>query len=503
MPGPNPGGGGRGPIVVPRATAFALQYPLSASASGRYLVDQYGKPFRIDGDSAQLICTLSPSDMGLYLDTRKAQGFNAALVSLSHHNTPTQRGAPANYNGDYPYTTKLGGGTYVGVAGTADFSTPNPAYFAYVDQMFAAVASRNMLALVYVQSWGFNLDLWWPDLVASNNTRAVCTALGNYIGNRYKNLTNVIWMFGSDSVGNTTGTPESGIARSHAMMMGMIASGATQWRTGDWFAPSEAADGPADATAGIAFKDYMTINGSYTYGGSFGGGNPGNNQVFLEARRGYNFVPSVATQGYTGGVPPKMPCFLKETTYDLAGGSVAGQGDGTPAGLRTARAWAVFSGCTAGYFYGHANVYDFDTTWKTDITTTSALDMQRWIAFLNRVAWWKMAPSELDSLRLLITTSNGVQTVGATYVAAAQASDGTFMLCAAPSYGSASQTFNVDLRSMAASCRARWWDPTNDTYTAITGGAYSLANTLSAQTFTIPGANSAGANDWILVLDTP
>lgn len=489
----------RQPIVGVVPGSKRTPFPLTASGNGRYLLDKYGNPFPIIGDSGQLICTLSPSEIAYYLDTRKAQGFNSVLVSLSHHNLPAQRGAPANYNGDYPFTTKIGGGAYVGTAGTADFSTPNNTYFSYVDAMFAAMYARQMFALTYVQSWGFNLDLWWPDLTASANTRAVCTTLGNYLGARYASLTNVIWMFGSDSVGNTTGSPESGISRSHAVMTGMIAAGATQWRTGDWFAPSEASDGPADAGAGVAFKDYMSLNGSYTYGGTFPGGNPGDSHVYLEARRGYSFTPTVATQGQTGAVPPHIPCFLKESAYFGATGS---QGDGTSAGLRAGRAWSVLSGCTEGYFYGHLNVYCFGAGWPTDLQHVSALDMKRWAAFIARFSWWKLIPSELAGMRLLVVTSNGVQTIGDNYVASACADDGTLLLAYAPTYGGSTQTFQLDLRSMAGNSRADWWDPTNGAFTPITGGAFTLANSLSAQSFTVPGLNSAGDSDWMLVVRT-
>ena len=42
-------------------------YPLKISANGRYLVDQQGKPFRIQGDSAQsLITNLTYAEAEIY-----------------------------------------------------------------------------------------------------------------------------------------------------------------------------------------------------------------------------------------------------------------------------------------------------------------------------------------------------------------------------------------------------------------------------------------------------
>jgi hypothetical protein len=52
--------------------------------------------------------------------------------------------------------------------------------------------------------------------------------------------------------------------------------------------------------------------------------------------------------------------------------------------------------------------------------------------------------------------------------------------------------------AMSAPSSARWFDPTNATYTEIATG---LANS-GTLSFTPPGNNSAGQRDWVLVLDT-
>jgi len=55
----------------------------------------------------------------------------------------------------------------------------------------------------------------------------------------------------------------------------------------------------------------------------------------------------------------------------------------------------------------------------------------------------------------------------------------------------------VDMGTMSGPAQARWFDPTSGVYTNIGIG---LPNT-GPLTFTIPGTNSVGANDWVLVLD--
>jgi len=52
---------------------------------------------------------------------------------------------------------------------------------------------------------------------------------------------------------------------------------------------------------------------------------------------------------------------------------------------------------------------------------------------------------------------------------------------------------------MSGLVRARWFDPTSAAYS---GAGTGLANSGTFQ-FTPPGNNSAGASDWVLVLDVP
>lgn len=102
-------------------------------------------------------------------------------------------------------------------------------------------------------------------------------------------------------------------------------------------------------------------------------------------------------------------------------------------------------------------------------------------------------------MRRLIASSNGVQTAGALYVAAAQANDGSFMLIYAPTTsGGGVQTFTVDTRSMAGTSNCRWYDPTGGGYQPAS--PVTVNNAQSAQSFSTPGTNSAGDNDWFLVL---
>lgn len=52
---------------------------------------------------------------------------------------------------------------------------------------------------------------------------------------------------------------------------------------------------------------------------------------------------------------------------------------------------------------------------------------------------------------------------------------------------------------MSATTKARWYDPSNGTYKSIIGSPFVNSG---SQTFNISGGNSAGNNDWLLVLES-
>lgn len=465
-------------------------FPLKASSNGRYVQDQNGQPFFMVGGSPQPLAHLSLADADYYLSTRASQGFNSVQI----YSMPWNFGSYTPYaggNGAYPFRSKLGGGTYSGTSGTADFSTPNDTYFAYLDQILDLATNYGFYIHLYAIDYGYGGDGkegWWPD-VRANSTTAHQT-LGNYLGNRYKNRNNIVWVDGSDYNGWNEPSNDQKVV---ALVNSMQAAGAKQLRSGDWSAPTLSTDN-------VDFVNLMQLNGIYSYGGVYPNGSPNNTLTYPESRMGWKYVPIAASQGNPGSstIPAALPAYLKETTYENSNFA-----PGTPPDVRNAQYWSVLSGGTAGLFYEHEAVVHLYSNWKASLTSTGAQDMKRMSALYQSFQWQKLIPSELSGMRRLVTSSNGSQSgTPANYAAAAQASDGTFMFVYVPTYSSGAQSVTVDFRSMAGNSRARWWDPTTGVYSDITGGAFSIANTVSAQSFTSPGSHSAGGNDWMLVLDT-
>jgi Protein of unknown function (DUF4038)/Putative collagen-binding domain of a collagenase len=484
----------RTPVASTKVT-----YPLRISSDSRYLVDQNQRPFFMVGDSAQSIYSmLSPTALSSYLTKRRSQGFNTLLAEPLHWDG--ERVMPSA-NGHLPFLGNTSKGQYDGTLGTADFDTPNPAYWDHVDWVLDQMQNQGFLTVQYVVSWGneeFGLwknfsrrmvphglqqtALWrdlehtvsgspqgsglWKDLINSSNTEAVCYSFGQWLGRRYRNRQNILWLDGSDFNGDDTligPDRTSGITRSLAVLKGMQAAGALQLRSGDW-APETI------STDEDAFAPYIDINGVYTYGPAFYG----------EARRGYQYSPT-------------KPTYLKETGYEDENGI-----RGDPAGVRKYQWWTILSGAAAGLIYGHGKIWAFAPgLWEAALDSPGALDVQRMAALMNSVAWHNLIPSELAGMPRLVTSSNGSQDPAIPdYVAAAQTRDGTLLMAYVPPFLSGPQSVTVDVRAMRLPLRARWWDPTSADF--ITIGNHS--NT-EPTTFMTPGTNRSGSNDWVLILE--
>src|ERR1700761_860361 len=193
-----------------------VAYPLAVSSDKRYLVDQNQRPFFMVGDSAQSIySSLSPEDLKFYLARRREQRFNTILAEPIHWDGDR---AMASADGHLPFLRNSTGGEYDGTLGTADFSTPNPAYWDHVDHVLDQMQAMGFLAVQYVVSWGFDPALsgpwrrfvqhvipggvqhtsfWqrlesaageapegcglWKDLINPRNTEAVCYAFGHWL----------------------------------------------------------------------------------------------------------------------------------------------------------------------------------------------------------------------------------------------------------------------------------------------------------------------------------
>jgi len=156
--------------------------PLKASDDGRYLVTAEGQPFFWLGDTAwELFHRTTKQEAEAYFSKRAEQGFNViqavALAELDVINVP-------NRNGELPLNN-------------ADPTQPNEAYFRYMDTLIGLAAAHG-LYIALLPTWGDKLfkDNWGvgPEIFNPENARIY----GQWIGARYRNHTNIIWVVGGD-----------------------------------------------------------------------------------------------------------------------------------------------------------------------------------------------------------------------------------------------------------------------------------------------------------------
>jgi hypothetical protein len=454
--------------TVVRPTA-SVTFPLVASADRRYLQDQGGQPFPILGRTSWAIVSLGVSDYESYLDDTAAKGFNAIeLWGIYADSNSNNR--PYSGNGQLPFTKRLDGQAWTGSFSYSninneapDLTQPNESYWAHLDGILNYAASKGVLCFLFPAyvGYGGSLDDGWMQIMVANGTTRMAS-YGAWVANRYKSYANIVWMLGGDMGTGSSTFSSSQLAAEQALLSGLKSVSAQQSTN---FCAEWAGDSIYTTISDATLKAAGTLQGAYTWG-----------SVSTWCRNGYATTPT-------------MPTFLLEGPYGEEGHSEP---------TRRHQWWSWLSGI-GGFMAGNAYVWIFNTTgwgsppWYDHLNSQGTLDNARLAAFIKSVAWQTLIPSGLGGMKTLITA--GGSTPGSTdYVAAAADPAGTLLVAYVPPAHSG--TITVDMTAMSGPAQARWYNPTTAAYTLISS---SIANT-GPYTFTPPGNNGTGYDDWVLVL---
>ncbi|MBC7923009.1 MAG: glycoside hydrolase family 140 protein [Ferruginibacter sp.] len=163
-----------GGLVRPASAQFRV------SDNQRYLLRD-GKPFFWLGDTAwELFHRLNREEADYYLKRRAAQGYTViqavALAEFDGLNVP-------NPYGEVPFRNH-------------DPTLPNDAYFRHVDYVIDQAAA-NGLVVGFLPTWGDKVTKAWgkgPVVFNADNARTY----GKYLGTRYRDRKNIIWILGGD-----------------------------------------------------------------------------------------------------------------------------------------------------------------------------------------------------------------------------------------------------------------------------------------------------------------
>ena len=413
--------------------------PLRVVSGRRHLVGANGVPFLMQGDAAwSLMAELTRQEVETYLQDRARRGFNTVLVSLIEHHFSSD--PPRNAYGDAPFTTP------------GDFSTPNPAYFAHVDWVLRRAQQLGFVVLLTPAYLGYDGgdEGWWQEV--EDNGTAKMRNYGRFLGRRYGNLSNVIWVQAGDF-----DPPDRRLV--DALAQGIAETDPDALQTVHT-APE------TDPMEYWPTRTWLRVNNVYTYDETY----------------------AAASEEYRRST---RPFFLLESTYENEHGVSTRQ-------LRTQAYHAMLAGST-GHVFGNNPIWHFSSgglftpprgvTWQTALGGPGSRGMAVAGRLLRSIAWWNLRP-DLDGRWLVAGEQSGQQR------AVAAVSCNRRLVVA---YVPTSRTVTVDLRQLAGTTATLiWYDPTDGTARPVihrrTTAPFQLAT---------PGRNHGGDTDWLLIARVP
>lgn len=453
-------------FLVFASTASAQTYPIKASSNNRYLMDQNGNPFLLVADAAwAMMPELTPAQMATYMSTRQSQGFNAIMVPITYNNTGGGNASGAAQDGTQPFTT---GTTYA----TYDLSTPNPAYFAEVDAMINLAKTYNLVVLLNpLNNYQFLIQSGSGGTLQINGATKTFN-YGAYLGSRYKGFTNIIWFPGNDFQDWNTNSTDNNLALQ--LMQGIQSTDANHLQS------IELNYNFSFSNQDSTLSPVLTLDMAYTYGGTYD-----------EIYQAYNSSPT-------------LPVFLGEANYEGENDTGALPGPATPYVIREENYWTMTSGGT-GVNYGAANVYEFNSSWTTSISDPGAEEIKYLEQLFSSLPWWNLVP---DQTHQILTAGYGTYNASAlnieqnNYCTATWVPDGSLAAIYCPGNTSPAGSFalTVNLAKFNGPVTARWYDPSNGSYSAISGSPFANSGT---QSFSPSSLNNGDGNpDWVLLLQT-
>ncbi|TIQ36044.1 MAG: DUF4038 domain-containing protein [Mesorhizobium sp.] len=391
----------------------ATQFPLRIEPGKNYLVDRNGRPFFMQGEAAwSLIADLKDDEAELYLEDRKARGFNTILVNLIEHRF--SRNAPANAYGERPF------------ADNGNFVLPNEAYFVRADRILQKACDLGFLVLLVPAYLGIGGgdEGWYQEMAAAGAGRLA--TYGHFVGNRYRRFDNIMWVNGGDY-----DPADKELVRAIARAIMEEDPGALSTVHG------------APETAPLKFwgrEPWLKVNDIYTY------------------------KPTYAAASREHDAGRGMPFFLIESAYEFEYGANQYR-------VRVQAYQAILSGAF-GHVYGNNPVWHFggpgilpaETTWQKALDSPGARSMQILHEYFSSIKWWDLEPDTGNDLLIAGQGNYHARTI------AARTRDGSLAVLYIPT----GRGVTLDLARLAGpQVSARWIDPSTGRSDPAAGSPFS------------------------------
>ncbi|MBN7799346.1 glycoside hydrolase family 140 protein [Algoriphagus aestuariicola] len=438
--------------------AQGIQGPVQVHPEKRYLMTSEGEPFFWMADTAwELFHRLDEQQAVFYLDKRREQGFNVVqavvLAELDGLNTP-------NANGDLPFLD-LEKWEY------------NEAYFRHVDLILDLAETRGM-HIALLPTWGDKLfkNTWGtgPEIF----TPSTAYSYGKWIGARYKDRKNLVWVLGGD---RTPRENSEDIEIWNQMAQGILESQNPENPILITFHPQPTA--PGGSSNWFHQEKWLSFNMHQT------GHCPGLDD-FKKITHDYQLIPTKPTIDGEPLYEEHPYCFnAKENGYSEA------------ADIRRIIYWNVFAGA-AGQTYGcHAvwQMYDLDKTpvngplrpWHKSLDLEVANQMEHLKNLMLSRPFFERIPDQ--------TLIADEQRKDLSYVAVSKGRQGDFALFYFPD----GKKISIDLHTLIGSAfEATWYDPRTGAKIPQNTDSWDVKN---SSVEVLPPSSGRG-NDWVLIVDS-
>jgi len=448
------GGGGSGGGGGGGGGGGSADAPLDVSSDKRQLVDgSSNKPVLILGDSPQsLVVNLSVAEADTYFAARAAQGFNAAWVNVLVQPGTGGRNDGTTYDGIAPFTATFSTGVH-------DLDTPNEPYFQRVDAMVDAAAVHG-------------IHLWFDPIETIDhlptlhaNGTAVAREYGRFLGRRYKDADNIVWMSGNDF---QTWMNAADDALVLAVAEGIKDEDTRHLQTTELDYPV------SSSLEDVRWAGILDFNQTYSYYPTYA-------QLHVDWERTPH-LPNVFIEGNYEGEQNFPGTLTPHVT--------------TAEDCRNHYWWSVLAGA-AGTFYGNRWVHDFLSGWENHLDDPGADQARHVRALLESKPWHKLVP---DIDHTVATSGYGTYSDSAgaqdnDYVTTARTPDGRLVM----SYFPVRHSLTIAMTKLSGHATATWFDPT--TGASIVDAASPVANAGSRVFTPPPQPHADGESDWVLVLD--
>ena len=428
---------------------------LKVSENRHFLVFEDGTPFFYLGDTGwELFHRLTKDESEKYLENRRSKGFTViqavVLAELDGLNTP-------NAEGNRPL---LGN----------DPMTPNEAYFQHVDWVVRKAAEKGIF-IGMLPTWGDKWNRKWgvgPQIFTPENARSY----GKYLGKRYRNDPNIIWILGGDR------PIEKEL---HLQIIEAMAEGLREGDGGTHLISFHPTGGEG-SSQNLYNEKWLDFNMRQN------GHSPSFTERYYQTSEDYMLQP------------PK-PVIDAEPIYEdhPVNFNAEANGHSIASDVRKPLYWDLFSGAF-GHTYGNHAIWQMYAPsrepinrplmpWYEAIDQPGAFQMTYGRRLLESRPFLTRIPDNSIIVPDKVTTS--VPGAGAYRFVATRDSEGSYAMVYVP----AGRKFTVRMDAIKGKSVTAWWfNPRNGSATRI-GSFQNTGN----MTFTPP---NPGENlDWILVLD--